>query len=105
MRRMPKTSLAGLSLLVSLFVASAATASSDDSWAAFRQAVETACLKAASASLVGATATVDPFGSETFGLALLRGKPKGAKQPVMMICVYDKKRQTVELGGELEVPR
>ncbi|MEP9378493.1 hypothetical protein ABLE91_17390 [Aquabacter sp. CN5-332] len=102
---MQKTFLAGLCLLASLFMATAATASSDDSWGALRQAVETACLKAASANLTGATATVDPFGSESFGLALLRGKPKGAKQPVMMICVYDKKRQRVELGGELEVPR
>lgn len=92
----------GLSLAL---LATGARAASEDAWTEFRKSVETACLKAVAGNLQGATAVVDPFGSESFGLALLRGKPKGAKQPVAVICVYDKKRQTVEIGGELDVPK
>lgn len=91
----------GFALMAAALV-TPALASSDDAWAAMRKSVETACLKAAAPNMDGAKATVDPFGSESFGLALLRGKAKGGKQAIMMICVYDKKKQTVELGTELE---
>jgi hypothetical protein len=47
-------------------------------------------------------ATVDPFGSATYGMALIRGKAKGAETTqIAAICVYDKKTKAVELGGEL----
>ncbi|MPZ56589.1 MAG: hypothetical protein GEU91_08855 [Rhizobiales bacterium] len=80
----------------------AAHAASDEAWDEFRKSVEITCLEAAAADLDGAKATVDPFGSQSFGLALLQGRPKGGNQPVMMICVYDKKTRNVELGGEIE---
>lgn len=48
-----------------------------------------------------ASAVVDPFGSKSFGLALVIGTPKGSKTAVTQICVYDKHKKTVELGGEL----
>lgn len=80
---------------------SAAAASSDDAWAAMRTDVSAKCLKAAAGSIEKPKAVVDPFGSESFGLALVSGKPKGAKGKITQICVYNKQTKTVELGGEL----
>jgi hypothetical protein len=79
-------------------------ASSDDAWTAFRADVEVACLKAAEPLLASATARVDPFGSQSYGLALVTGKAKGADSEATAICVYDKQSKTVEIGGELPQP-
>ncbi len=78
-----------------------AAASSDDAWAEFAETVRTECLKAAEPVLEAAAAVVDPFGSESFGLAVLTGKAKGADAMVSYICVMDKQNGTVELGSEL----
>ncbi|MBK5568096.1 MAG: hypothetical protein I8N66_16835 [Ensifer sp. SSB1] len=88
-----------LSAAAALFASNAA-ASSGDAWEAFRTEVSKKCLAAAT-SLEKASAVVDPFGSESFGLALVIGTPKGSKAAVTQICVFDKKKKTVELGGEL----
>jgi hypothetical protein len=78
-----------------------ANASSDDAWAAFRADVEAACLKAAEPLFQSAAAVVDPFGSKSYGLALIKGKAKGADTEIAAICVYDKKTKAAEIGGEL----
>ncbi|MGO4618479.1 hypothetical protein AB4Z34_21470 [Ensifer sp. 2YAB10] len=88
-----------LSAAAALFASNAA-ASSGDAWEAFRTKVSKKCLAAAT-SLEKASAVDDPFGSESFGLALVIGTPKGSKAAVTQICVFDKKKKTVELGGEL----
>ncbi|OYY07499.1 MAG: hypothetical protein B7Y70_14605 [Rhizobiales bacterium 35-68-8] len=102
---MRRTRLALPALLLAILLApSGAGASSDAAWAEMRKTVEAACLKAASGHFARATALVDPFGSERFGLALLRGPAKGdGGRSVQMICVYDKRAGTVELGSELPV--
>lgn len=87
--------------LLAGFLPSVAAASSDDAWAAMRTDVSAKCLKAAAGSIEKPKAVVDPFGSESFGLALVSGKPKGAKGKITQICVYNKQTKTVELGGEL----
>ena len=78
-----------------------AYAASEDAWETFRTDVEAKCLTAAEALFETAVATVDPFGSESYGLALVRGKAKGADAEIAAICVYDKQAKTVEIGGEL----
>jgi hypothetical protein len=78
-----------------------ARAASDDAWAEFRHDVETKCLEAAQPMFETASATVDPFGSESYGLALIEGKAVGADAQIASICVYDKQDMTVEIGGEL----
>lgn len=93
-----RSTLAALALLA---LGGAAPASSDDAWEAFRADVETQCLAAAEPMFETATATVDPFGSESYGLALVRGTARGADAEIMAICVYDKQAKTVEIGGEL----
>jgi hypothetical protein len=78
-----------------------AIAATEEEWAAFRADVEAKCLEAAAPLFETATAVVDPFGSPSFGLALIRGQARGADVEVSVICVYDKVAKTVEIGGEL----
>lgn len=94
--RIAFTTLLSVSLLPAL-----AFASSDAAWEEMRADVSTKCLAAAADSIETAKAVVDPFGSDSFGLALISGKPKGAEGKITRICVYDKQTKTVELGGEL----
>lgn len=78
-----------------------AYAAGEADWAAFRLDVEAKCLAAAEPLFETAEAIVDPFGSQTYGLALIRGKARGADVSIMAICVYDKQTKTAEIGGEL----
>lgn len=96
-----KTALTRIALVAIIALPSGAFASSGDAWDAMRKDVSAKCIKAAGASMEKPKAVVDPFGSERFGLALVSGKPKGAKGTISQICVYDKQAKTVELGSEL----
>jgi hypothetical protein len=81
--------------------ASPGMASAPDAWAAFREEVMAACLEAAKPLFETAVADVDPFGSQSYGLALVHGKAKGADAEIKAICVFDKKSKKAEIGGEL----
>lgn len=65
----------------------------------FRQEVGTACVEAAKGSIGEGQASVDPTGSTSFGLAVVRSTidPK-----IAVICVYDKRTRTVELGSHMK---
>lgn len=102
---MTRSRLAAALLAVAALPAAPALASAPDAWEQMRKSVETACLKAAAPLLPTATVSVDPFGSENYGLAVLTGLPKGGKQRAMLICVYDKRRGTAEVGSEMPLPR
>jgi len=78
-----------------------AMASSEAAWEQFANDVRTACVAAATPLIEEPHALVDPHGSEHFGLALMRGKAKGAETEIAVICVYDKAAKTAEVGGEL----
>ena len=68
-------------------LAACATASSPDAWETFRQEVADAC--EAAAGLETPAVTVDPFGTETYGLAAVTGiADDGAERTV--ICVVRK---------------
>lgn len=86
-----------------LLLATPAGAASDDAWKEFRAKVERACVAAAADLIDKPRALVDPFGSEHYGLALMRGKAKGAKAEIATICVYDKKSEAAEIGSELDL--
>ncbi len=70
--------------------------------AEFAKEVETGCLAATGSMLENATAVVDPFGSENYGLAIVSGEV-GEGKPAAILCVFDKKTKAVEIGGELDV--
>ncbi len=85
---------------VALSFATAAFASSGDASAEFAAEVETGCLAAASGYFKTATAVVDPYGSESYGLAVVTGETL-AGTAGSVICVMDKQARTFEVGGEL----
>jgi hypothetical protein len=86
-----------------LFISAApASAASGDAWAEFATEVEESCVEATSETLINGTAVVDPFGSESYGLAIVSGDTR-AGTPISIICVFNKQTKVVELGGELEV--
>ena len=79
-----------------------AQASSGDAWAEFAAEVETACLDATEGVFTEPVAVVDPFGSESFGLAIVSGAfPSGGAGSI--VCVFDKQTKAVEIGSELDV--
>ncbi|AHG44551.1 hypothetical protein RLEG12_15555 [Rhizobium leguminosarum bv. trifolii CB782] len=86
------------------FFSTAAYASSDEAWKELAADVEAKCKKAAVA-IEAPAATVDPFGSAHYALALVTGRPKGAKGLVAQICVYDKQKKSVEIGSELDAKK
>ncbi|MBB4237526.1 hypothetical protein [Rhizobium esperanzae] len=86
------------------FLSVAAHASSDEAWKELAADIEAKCKKAAVA-IETPNAAVDPFGTPHYGLALLTGKPKGAKGLVAQICVYDKQTKSVEIGSELDAEK
>lgn len=87
------------SLLASLSTAPYAQASSGDAWAEFQQDVENACLAAAGGVMKVKSIQVDPYGSESYGFALLSGVENGATTERLMTCVYGKRSQVAEISS------
>lgn len=87
---------------IALTATTAAFASSGDAWAEFAAEVETGCLAATEGVFTEPTAVVDPFGSESYGLAIVSGTfPSGGAGSI--VCVFNKQTKAVEIGGELPV--
>lgn len=82
-------------------LASSALASSGDAWDEFAKDVAAKCTALADGRIEQPKVVVDPFGTESYGVAILTGKAVGADGVVSSICVYDKKSQAAEIGGEL----
>lgn len=85
--------------------AGAANASSDEAWGQFQKDVDKACVTAAKGLIANGKTVVDPFGSESYGLAVVSGKAVGAKATISTICVYDKKTKKAEIGGEISADK
>jgi hypothetical protein len=93
-----------LALTLLPLLATGAQASSDDAWGAFQADVSKACVSAAKGLIDNGKALTDPYGSESYGMAIVTGKPKGvknAKTTISTICVYDKTTRRAEIGGEI----
>ncbi|MCQ0970919.1 hypothetical protein MLD63_10830 [Paracoccus sp. TK19116] len=88
-----------------------ATASSDDAWEEFRAEVEGACTALVEAP-EGATVTaqVNPFGTESYGAALMTvtvpgdedGDEPGYEE--VSVCIFDKQDRSAELTGPFPAP-
>ena len=87
--------------LVLVPLSSTVLASSDDAWEEFAKDVAAKCTALAEGRIEQPKVVVDPFGTESYGMAILTGKAVGADATVSSICVYDKKTQAAEIGGEL----
>jgi hypothetical protein len=94
------------SLTLVLAVVQAAAASSDDAWASFRTDVSHACTVEAKKHYTGPVVVVDPYGSTSYGVALIYARLAGAKGATpppglaTVVCIYDKKTKKAELSGE-----
>ena len=79
-----------------------ATASSDDAWRAMRQKIRSGCLAKANATGLGKVdVSVDPFGTQSYGTAILFKRGASRQASLAYICVMDKKTGEFEVGGEL----
>lgn len=84
-----------LPLLSVAAFASASHASSDDAWEAFRIEVAKVCLALPDAPK-NAAVEVSPFGSESYGAALLTSVTDGVLE--RQICIFKKSDHTAELA-------
>ena len=92
----------GLILAIGLSAIMPASASSGDAWQAMRVKVRAGCLAKASAMSLGRVeVSVDPFGTQNYGTAILikRGAPRQAS--LAYVCVMDKRTGEFEVSGEL----
>ena len=89
--------------LASILAAASAEASSPGAWDAFRADIRAKCAAASKRHLIkDIRVQVDPFGSESYGLALLSGFERHATTRSQYICVVGKRSGNVEFGGATE---
>ncbi|WP_151717842.1 hypothetical protein [Gemmobacter serpentinus] len=79
-----------------------ARASSGDAWEEFAEDVRQTCLSAAVGKIAVNTIHVDPFGSESYGFAVLIGFEAGTTTERVAVCAYDKASQRAEISGLFE---
>ena len=81
-------------IAVAVLAASPAWSSSEEAWEAFRADVLAKC-QALVPGAEAASVEVNPFGSESYGAAMVTiPGPSGDERSV---CIYDKRSQTAEL--------
>ena len=81
-------------IAVAVLSASPASASSDDAWEAFRADVLAKC-KALAPQATAASVEVNPFGSESYGVAIVTTRSPADDE--RSVCIYDKRSQRAEL--------
>jgi hypothetical protein len=91
-----------LAALGALFAAAPAAASSEDAWREFRANVEAGCRKAVADRLDKPAIAVDPFGSDSYGVAIATGASRDAKAPRAIVCIFHKRTKAVETSGEFK---
>jgi len=76
-----------------------AHASSEESWKAFRADLADACREKVPEGFSVEHMRVDPFGSRSYGVAILQGTSKPGDERQTLVCVYDKREKTAEMSG------
>ena len=85
--------------MLPLLSAQYAQGSSSDEWEKFQQDVQKACLAASEGVLQVTNIQVDPYGSESYGFALLSGVENGTSNERLVACAYGKRSQIAEISG------
>lgn len=95
---------AGLASALLMFLSGAqhVQASSSDAWEEFRQSVEEACLKASSGGINVKSIQVDPYGSESYGFAVVFGTEVGSATERLIACAYDKISGVAEISSPFD---
>lgn len=97
-----KALVPAMALPLAIAAALPALSSSDEAWEEFRVAVETECGKLVEAPEAAKTEIeVNPFGSETYGAALVT-VTLADETTERMICIYDKQAKTAELTAPFD---
>ena len=92
----------GLTVAIGLGAVTPAFASSGAAWQAMRDKVQAGCLvKARSMSLGRVEARVDPFGTQSYGTAILIKRGVPGTSSLAYVCVMDKQTGEFEIGGEM----
>lgn len=90
--------------VIALGMIAPASASSGDAWQAMRDKLRNGCLSKATAMDLGKIEiNVDPFGSQSYGIAVLTKRGGGRKQNLAYVCIMDKKTGTFEIGAEVSL--
>lgn len=97
----------GMAFIVGAFLtviatAQVAQASGGDAWKEFREDVEKACRKATKDVIDAQVVQVDPFGSESYGFAVLVGPEASTDKLRLVACAYDKQTQQAEVSGAFD---
>lgn len=102
--RIPRLNLSVLaSLLITLIHGTTNVyASSPDAWDEFRQNVEKACIKASTNLFEVQSIQVDPFGSESYGFAVLYGVEVGTTTERLFVCTYNKTSEIAEISSAFD---
>lgn len=90
--------IAPLCLLLLALSGTHAVGSSDAAWTEFRQTLRNACVAHAATRFTVGDVRIDPFGSQSYGVAVITDAGKGEEH----VCVYDKASGASELSGPLE---
>jgi hypothetical protein len=91
-----------LGFVIGLGMIAPASASSGDAWHAMRDKLRTGCLSEATAMGLGRIEiSADPFGSQSYGIAVLTKRGGDRRRNLAYVCVMDKKTGAFEIGGEV----
>lgn len=90
------------SLLAGLFGMHNAYASSSGAWEEFQKDVHDSCVAASQGAMNVMRVEVDPYGSESYGFAVLFGFQSGDPKQRILVCAYSKRDQTAEVSAPFE---
>ncbi|NKB66231.1 MAG: hypothetical protein GKR89_04150 [Candidatus Latescibacteria bacterium] len=90
--------LVGLLLLFSAIVPEL-RASSSDAWEGFQATVRDSGLSQVADFIEGAEIAVDPYGTDSYGVALAHGISSGSGEPVLMVTIFDKTTKNAETSN------
>lgn len=76
-------------------------ASTPEAWAEFEGDVRTASEALVENVVLEAEVYVDPFGSESYGMAIVHGFDRSTSAEVAYITVYEKATGSIEISGEI----
>lgn len=88
--------------LTSIVGVQGAQASSGDAWQEFQQDVERACRAATKGVIDPQVVQVDPYGSESYGFAVLVGPEASTSKLRLVVCAYDKRTQVAEVSAAFD---
>jgi hypothetical protein len=72
--------------------------STPEAWKEFRQAVNNACWNQVKDSMMDPDISVDPLGSESFGIAIAHGVSKETHEEILRVTIYNKQTHKAETG-------